>query len=103
KHKGDVRVWKPLLALYRQHGEHTKLLACLTEAEDNADGPEERRALRLERIRLTIDAGRNDEAEAALREAIDDDPDNEEAASLLVSLMEQSGRTEELSRLLSQL
>ncbi len=103
KHKGDVRIWKPLLALYRQLGERAKLLACLTEAEDNADGPQERRALRLERIRLTIDAGRANEAEQALRDALDDDPDNDEAATLLVSILEQSGRSSELRSLLQQL
>lgn len=103
QHKGDVRVWKPLLALYRQLGEHTKLLACLSEAEEHADGAVERRALRLERIRLTIDAGLNAEAEKALREALDDDPDNDEAALLLVTLLEQDQRNDELESLLRQL
>lgn len=103
KHKGDVRIWKPLLALYRQLGEQTKLLACLTEAEENADGAQERRALRLERIRLTIDAGRGSEAEQALRDALDDEPDNDEAALLLVNLLEQGDRSSELRSLLTQL
>lgn len=103
EHKGDVRIWKPLLALYRELGEQDKLLECLTNAEAHADGPAERRALRLERIRLTMDAGRGEDAEQALREALDDDPDNDEAASLLVALLERHERREDLLGLLQQL
>jgi predicted Zn-dependent protease len=103
QHKGDVRVWKPLLALYRQLGEQSKLLATLAEAEAHADGPQERRALRLERIRLTMDSGRGREAERALRDALDDEPDNDEAAHLLVGILEHEERSEELRSLLQQL
>lgn len=100
---GDVRVWKPLLSLYRELNRPDALEACLSRAEESAEGQEERRALRLERIRLMLDAGRTEDAESALRRALADDSDNDEAASLLVSVLEQQGRTTELQALLQQL
>lgn len=101
--KHDSRVWKPLLSLYRALGEHTKLLACLTEAEQHAERDDERRALLLERIRLMIDAGRDDEAEKALRHALDEQPSNAEAAALLLDLLERGDRLYELQSSLQQL
>lgn len=102
-HKQDSRVWKPLLALYRALGEADKLLACLSDAEQHAERDDERRALLLERIRLMVDAGQDFEAEKALRSALDDDPNNAEAAELLLNLLERGERASELQTLLQQL
>ncbi len=101
--KHDSRVWKPLLSLYRSLGEHDKLLACLSDAEQHAERDDERRALLLERIRLMVDAGQDGEAEKALRNALDEDPNNTEAAELLLDLLERSERPRELQTLLQQL
>jgi tetratricopeptide (TPR) repeat protein len=101
--KHDSRIWKPLLSLYRALGEHDKLLACLSDAEQHAERNDERRALRLERIRLMVDAGQDGEAEKSLRDALDEDANNGEAAELLLELLERGQRHRDLQTLLQQL
>lgn len=96
----DARAWKPLLEIHRAAGNATALEACLSRAERHVVRDDERRALQLERVRLLIDAGRLDEAEASLRAAIDESPDNDEACDLLLALFERQARAEEVRSLL---
>ncbi len=97
---GDARVWKPLVAIYRRTGRTALLEACLSRAEEHA-GADERRALRLERIRLMVDEGRNEDAEAALRETLDQNPDDLAAADVLIELLDKQERPTELRALVS--
>lgn len=96
----DVRAWKPLLELYRKNGEYKKLEAILARAEEHVVHAEERRALQLERVRLLIDAERFADAEASLKRALDEEPDHEEASELLIELLANQGRPEEVRDLM---
>lgn len=99
---GDARVWKPLVDIHRQSGQSDELQRVLSLAEEHADGEAERRALRLERIRLMLDEGQKEEAEAALRQALDAAPDDLAAADLLIDLLARQERTGELRALLAE-
>lgn len=99
---GDARVWKPLVEIHRNAGESDKLLEVLSLAEEHAGGEDERRALRLERIRLMVDEGKKEEAETALRHALDSASDDLAAADLLIELLASQERTGELRVLLSE-
>ncbi|MEN9578048.1 MAG: hypothetical protein RJA70_1057 [Pseudomonadota bacterium] len=96
----DARAWKPLLELYRKNGQYEKLERILGRAEDHVVHADERRALQLERVRLLIDAARFQDAEASLKRALDEEPDHEEASELLIELLANQGRPEEVRDLM---
>ena len=73
-----------------------KLEACISSIEKAVDDPAQRHSLRIERMRILIAAGRKAEAETALRAVLEDDPDSDEACSLLEELLESQGRLSEL-------
>ncbi len=97
---GDPRVWKPLVSIYRRTGRSAELEACLSRAEEHA-GEDERRALRLERIRLMVDEDRLDDAEQALRETLEQNPEDLSAADVLIELLQKQDRPSELRALVA--
>lgn len=92
----SARVWRPLFDVYRRTGNLEKLEACISSIEKAVDDTEQRHALRIERMRILIAAGRKAEAETALRAVLEDDPDSDEACNLLEELLESQGRLSEL-------
>lgn len=100
KEPSDARAWKPLLELYREGGQHEQLEAILGRAEEHVVQPRERRALQLERVRLQIDAGKLVQAEDSLKRALEEEPDHEEASELLIELLTDQGRPEEVRDLM---
>jgi tetratricopeptide (TPR) repeat protein len=97
----DARTWQPLVEIYRRTGQTDKLEGCLSRAEKHAPGDDDRRALRLERIRLMIDEARFESAEQALRETLAETHD-EQAADLLIELLETQERMTELQALVAE-
>ncbi len=100
KEPSDARAWKPLLEVYRQTGQLDKLEGILARAEEHVVHASERRALQLERVRLLIDAGRLEDAESSLKRALEEEPDHEEASELLIELLTNQGRAEEVRDLM---
>lgn len=98
----DPRTWRPLVDIYRSTQNSEKLEACLSRAEEHASGDEERSALRLERIRLMIDAKRHAEAEEALRRTLEDLPHHGGATDLLIEMLEEQERVGEAQSLVAE-
>lgn len=99
----DRRVWEPLLDVLRRRGDRPRLEALIESTVENVFDPAERNVLRVERTRLLLDQpGREEAAAAALREILDDEPEQHEAAAQLAALYRQLGHTEELRALLEQ-
>jgi tetratricopeptide (TPR) repeat protein len=98
----NVRVWRPLFDVYRKSGESGKLEERISAIERAVDDPALRHSLRIERMRILIDAGRKAEAEAALKALLDEEPGSNEASELLEQLLEDQGRLSELHGLIEQ-
>jgi tetratricopeptide (TPR) repeat protein len=99
----DARVWKPLLEVYRALGDRDRLEACISATIEAVYDPAERNTLRMERGRILLeDAERVAEAEAVLREVLEDEPAHVQASLVLAELFERQGRTEELNDLLGR-
>lgn len=100
---GERRVWEPLLEVLRRLGDRARLEALIANTIDNVFDASERNVLRLERARLLLDAaGRENEAADALREILDDEPEQQGAARLLMDLYERTGRRDELIELVER-
>jgi|GEM_PF-761280 len=97
---GERRFWEPLLVLLRRLGDSHELVAVLERTARSVQSPEDRACLRLEQARLLIDAGQTAEAADELRAILGEDPAQSEAAILLVGILEQGGRFEELIQML---
>ena len=99
----DRDAWEPLLDVYRltkAHAVRTELIARVVAFVDDAA---ERSRLRLERAKVTMnELGAGDDAAPMLREIVDDDPSQVEAAILLAEILERSGRDSDLAELLSR-
>jgi tetratricopeptide (TPR) repeat protein len=99
----DVRIWKPLLEVYRRLGAYRELEACIAATVDAVYDPAERNILRMERGRILLeDPSRIEEAERLLREVLDEDPDHVQASVVLSDLLERQGRATELNELLDR-
>ncbi len=100
----DREAWEPLAEVYRRRGDADKLVAMLGSVVDYVDDLRERTRMRLERVRTMID--RLDlgdaEAEPKLREILDDDPSQVEAALMLAKILERAGKRDELAELLAR-
>ncbi|MCH2109961.1 MAG: hypothetical protein MK135_11565 [Polyangiaceae bacterium] len=100
----EVRIWSPLLAIYRNAGDETKLCELLESLEKLSLSPDEMRIVQLERIRLMISSGDLGEAEERLRAILGEAPENDAAADLLLALLSpQEDRLEERVELLESL
>jgi tetratricopeptide (TPR) repeat protein len=99
----DVRVWKPLLEVYRRLRAFAELEACIAMTVEAVYDPAERNHLRMERGRILLeDPARRGEAETVLREVLDEDPDHVQASVVLAEVFERAGRHDELNELLDR-
>jgi tetratricopeptide (TPR) repeat protein len=100
----DRDTWEPLAAVYRKMGDARKLGELLASVVDYVEDMAERGRLRLERVRLSIEKLGIDDAQAAplLREIVDEDPSQLDAALMLAEVLERTGETDELAGLLSR-
>ncbi|AKU97689.1 Exonuclease SbcC [Labilithrix luteola] len=100
----DKEAWSPLLDVYRRMGDYEKLSALVAEVAAFVDDMEERSRLRLERVRIAMaKLGLSDEDAAnELREIVDEDSTAVEAAILLGSILERTGREDDLAELLAK-
>ena len=100
----DRDAWEPLAAVYRKMGDARKLGDLLASVVDYVEDMAERGRLRLERVRLSIEKLGIDDAQAAplLREIVDEDPSQLDAALMLAEVLERTGETDELAGLLSR-
>jgi tetratricopeptide (TPR) repeat protein len=100
----DREAWEPLAAVYRRLGAAQKLASLLGSVVEYVEDSAERSRLRLERVRTMVDGLGLPDAEAAplLREIVDDDASQVDAALALASILERSGARSELAELLAR-
>ncbi|AUX46360.1 hypothetical protein SOCE26_078660 [Sorangium cellulosum] len=94
----EREIWMPLAGVYRRSGDAARLSALLEETVPLVDDLSERCALRLERARLLARES-PEQAAIQLRDILDEDPSQVEAAILLAAMLEAAGRTQELGEL----
>ncbi|MCL2779080.1 MAG: tetratricopeptide repeat protein [Polyangiaceae bacterium] len=99
----DRDAWTPLLDVYRRLEDFPKLAALLAVVIGSMDDVGERSKLRLEHVRIGVEklGLPDDDAANELREIVDDDPSSVEAAVLLGTILERTGRDADLADLLS--
>jgi len=94
---GDRRVWEPMLDVLRRLGDRERLERLIGETIENVFDASERNVLRIERARLLLDVvGREEEAATALREILEDEPEQEASANLLMDLYQRTGNSDAL-------
>jgi golgin subfamily B member 1 len=99
----DREAWEPLAAVYRRQGDARKLADLLVSVADLVDDTSLRARLRLERVRAMEGLGLTDaEAAPLLREIVDDDAAQVDAALMLGAILERSGAHDELIDLLAR-
>ncbi|MDB4942278.1 MAG: Exonuclease SbcC [Labilithrix sp.] len=100
----DRDAWELLLDVYRRTSAFDKLVALIAEIVGNVDDRSERSKLRLERVKVSMEKLRlsDEDAVAELREIVDEDPGQVDGAILLGTLLERSGRDEDLVELLGK-
>ncbi len=100
----DREAWEPLAAVYRRLGDARRLADLIAAVVEYVDDMAERGRLRLERVRTMVDGLGLDDAQAAplLREIVDEDPSQLEAALMLAGVLERTGDNDELAALLSR-
>lgn len=98
----DRAVWEPLLDVYRRQGNVSDLATLIERTVPLVESSEERAKLRLEQANVMLaDPAKVDAAAELLREALDDDPRQLEAAIQLSGILERAGRFDELADLLA--
>ncbi|HEX3769911.1 MAG TPA: tetratricopeptide repeat protein [Polyangiaceae bacterium] len=100
----DRETWEPLAEVYRRLHDVRKLADLLGAVVEYVDDLGERSKLRLERVRAMMEGTGLDDARAAplLREIVEDDPSQLEAALMLAGVLERTGANDELATLLSR-
>jgi predicted Zn-dependent protease len=100
----DREAWEPLLGAYARLGDDRRMAELLASVVDVVDDIGERGKLRLERVRVMMRGLGLGDSDAAplLREIVDEDPSQVEAALMLAAIFERSGAREELAQLLGQ-
>ncbi len=100
----DRDAWELLLDVYRRTSDFDKLVALIQEIVGYVDDAAERSKLRLERVKVSMEKLRLSDEDAAteLREIVDEDPAQVDGAILLGSILERSGREEDLVELLGK-
>jgi len=100
----DREAWEPLLGVYRKSGDRRRLVALLDAVVDYVDDASERARLRFERVRTMLEGKDLDDAEAAplLREIVDEDGSQVDAALMLATILERTGDREGLVDLLGR-
>lgn len=100
KEPADREVWEPLFGVYRELGDGERMLRLIDQTVPLVDSLSDRARLRLEQAGVLLDAGKTDTAVEILREIVDEDPSQQQAAALLSDIFQQQGRTDELVLLL---
>jgi len=100
----DRDAWELLLDVYRRTDAYDKLVGLIHEIVGYVDDVSERSRLRLERVKVSMEKLRlsDDDAANELREIVDEDPAQVDAAILLGTILERSGREEDLVGLLGK-
>jgi tetratricopeptide (TPR) repeat protein len=100
----DRDAWELLLDIYRRTNEFDKLVALIQEIVGYVEDRAERSKLRLERVKVSMEKLRLTDEDAAveLREIVDEDPAQVDGAILLGTILERSGREEDLVELLGK-
>ena len=97
----DRAVWQPLLAIYRELGDGDRLGSVISSTLPNLITPAERNALRMEHARFLIEnLKRHHDALDVLRDALNDDADNLEAAEMYESTLRTLGDDEGIAEFL---
>jgi tetratricopeptide (TPR) repeat protein len=100
----DTRAQERLRALYGELGKYTELAKLLGVLIEQAESPAARSALRIELARLSLDKFEAPaEATDTLRAVLDEEPDHEKAAELLLEIFDRGDRAAELAELRTQL
>lgn len=88
----DRAVWQPLLTIYRELGDGDRLASVVSSTLPNLQTPAERNTLRIEHAKFLIEnLKRSHDALDVMRDALQDDPDNLEAAELYESTLRALG------------
>jgi tetratricopeptide (TPR) repeat protein len=100
----DREAWEPLVAVYGRLGDDRRLAELLGSVVEVVDDVAERGRLRLERVRVMMRGLGLGDGDAAplLREIVDEDPSQVEAALMLAAIVERSGSREDLADLLAR-
>ncbi len=100
---GEGRVWKPLMALYRNAGRTDAVEELIATVEEHVTDESDLESLKMERVRLMVGEDRLEEAEVELRTALDERPHMAEAANILAELLRKAERWDELRELVEDL
>jgi tetratricopeptide (TPR) repeat protein len=99
----DREAWEGLAGVYRRQDESAKLADLLGSVAEFVDDVGERGRLRLERVRIRQRLGVSDADNATLlREILDEDPSQVEAAHMLSEILDRAGSHDELASLLAR-
>jgi tetratricopeptide (TPR) repeat protein len=99
----DREAWEGLAGVYRRQDESAKLADLLGSVAEFVDDVGERGRLRLERVRIRQRLGVDDSDNATLlREILDEDPSQVEAAHMLSEILDRAGTHDELGSLLAR-
>ena len=100
----DRDAWELLLDIYRRTSDFDKLVSLIQEIVGYVEDRAERSKLRLERVKVSMEKLRltDEDAAAELREIVDEDPAQVDGAILLGTILERSGREEDLVELLGK-
>ncbi len=97
----DGDVWRPLLDVHRKLGHRDRVIELIAQTAPLVEAVEDRARLRVEQATLLLEeSDQDDEAEQILKEVLEDNPADQTAGPLLASILEKSGRLEELVLLL---
>ena len=94
-------MWEPLLGVYQQLGESTRLVKLIDQTAPLVDSLPDRARLRLEQAKVLLKDGAIDNAVEILRQIAEEQPSLEQAAELLTGILEKQGRIDELVVLLT--
>ncbi len=100
----DREAWEPLLDVYRKSGDRRKVVVLLEAVVDYVEDAGERARLRLERVRTMMENAELDDAAAAplLRDIVDEDGSQVEAALILAAILDRTGDRQGLIELLGR-
>ena len=106
-HRGDPadrEAWEPLIGVYRRLGDAQRLVDLLGSVVEYIEDLAERGRLRLERVRMLMQGLGLGDAEAAplLREIVDEDATQLDAALMLAAILERADASDELADLLAR-
>jgi tetratricopeptide (TPR) repeat protein len=96
----ERKYWEPMLDLLRLVGDSQQLVEVIARTVAAVTDQDDRSRLRLEQARLLIDSGESGKAAEELRALLAEDSGQTEAAILLVGILEQGGKYEELVQML---